>query len=66
MIWTYLSNALVKESRVFFPFLQVNGFIAGAVAGATVAARTRSWKQVVGMAGLVSACSAAADYYKAI
>ncbi|KAL6339646.1 hypothetical protein AAG906_034731 [Vitis piasezkii] len=44
----------------------VNGFIAGAVAGATVAARTRSWKQVVGMAGLVSACSAAADYYKAI
>lgn len=40
----------------------MNGLVAGAVAGAAVAARTRSWTQVVGMAGLVSALSAAADY----
>lgn len=43
-------------------FLQVNAFIAGAVAGAAVAAGTRRWTQVIGMAGLVSAFSAAADY----
>ncbi|KAJ6319859.1 hypothetical protein OIU78_015292 [Salix suchowensis] len=42
----------------------VNPLIAGAVAGATVAAGTRSWTQVVGMAGLVSAFSVAADYSK--
>ncbi|KAK7277750.1 hypothetical protein RJT34_22766 [Clitoria ternatea] len=40
----------------------VNGLIAGAVAGAAVAARTRSWTQVLGMAGLVSVICAAADY----
>ncbi|KAG2697473.1 hypothetical protein I3843_07G106800 [Carya illinoinensis] len=40
----------------------VNGLVAGAVAGAAVAARTRSWTQVVGVAGMVSALSAAADY----
>ncbi|XP_061347296.1 outer envelope pore protein 16-4, chloroplastic isoform X1 [Gastrolobium bilobum] len=40
----------------------VNGLIAGAVAGGAVAARSRSWKQVIGMAGLVSAFCAAADY----
>ncbi|XP_027363402.1 outer envelope pore protein 16-4, chloroplastic [Abrus precatorius] len=40
----------------------VNGLIAGAVAGAAVAARTRSWTQVIGMAGLVSVFCAAADY----
>ncbi|KAE8009474.1 hypothetical protein FH972_005911 [Carpinus fangiana] len=40
----------------------VNGLVAGAVAGAAVAARTRNWTQVIGMAGLVSAFSAAADY----
>ncbi|KAJ4727692.1 outer envelope pore protein 16-4, chloroplastic [Melia azedarach] len=40
----------------------VNAFIAGAVAGAAVAAGTRRWTQVIGMAGLVSAFSAAADY----
>ncbi|KAK4282504.1 hypothetical protein QN277_013870 [Acacia crassicarpa] len=40
----------------------VNGLIAGAVAGAAVAARTRNWTQVIGMACLVSAFSAAADY----
>ncbi|KAJ7972969.1 outer envelope pore protein 16-4, chloroplastic [Quillaja saponaria] len=40
----------------------VNGLIAGAVAGASIAARTRSWKQVIGMAGVVSAFSAVADY----
>ena len=42
----------------------MNPLIAGAVAGATVAAGTRSWTQVVGMAGLVSAFSVAADYSK--
>ncbi|OAY61825.1 outer envelope pore protein 16-4, chloroplastic [Manihot esculenta] len=42
----------------------VNSVIAGAVAGAAVAAGTRSWPQVVWMAGLVSAFSAAADYSK--
>jgi putative hemolysin len=41
---------------------QVNGLIGGAVAGAAVAARTRSWPQVIGMAGLVSVFCAAADY----
>ncbi|KAK7344427.1 hypothetical protein VNO77_14008 [Canavalia gladiata] len=40
----------------------VNGLIAGAVAGAAVAAGTRSWSQVFGMAGLVSVFCAAADY----
>ncbi|WJX13680.1 hypothetical protein P8452_04048 [Trifolium repens] len=40
----------------------VNGLIGGAVAGAAVAARTRSWPQVIGMAGLVSVFCAAADY----
>ncbi|KAK7851928.1 outer envelope pore protein 16-4 [Quercus suber] len=40
----------------------VNGLVAGALAGAAFAARTRSWTQVIGMAGLVSVFSAAADY----
>lgn len=40
----------------------MNGLVGGAVAGAAVAARTRNWTQVIGMAGLVSAFSAAADY----
>ncbi|KAF7818202.1 outer envelope pore protein 16-4, chloroplastic [Senna tora] len=40
----------------------VNGLIAGAVAGAAFAAGTRNWTQVIGMACLVSAFSAAADY----
>ncbi|XP_030946285.1 outer envelope pore protein 16-4, chloroplastic [Quercus lobata] len=40
----------------------VNGLVAGALAGAVFAARTRSWTQVIGMAGLVSVFSAAADY----
>ena len=44
----------------------MNSAIAGAVAGATIAARAGSWKQVAGLAGLFSAFSAAADYYKAI
>ncbi|PON55315.1 Mitochondrial inner membrane translocase subunit [Trema orientale] len=42
----------------------VNALIAGAVAGATVAAGTRSWKQVVGTTCLVSAFSTAADYFR--
>ncbi|KAK7851975.1 pentatricopeptide repeat-containing protein [Quercus suber] len=41
---------------------EVNGLVAGALAGAAFAARTRSWTQVIGMAGLVSVFSAAADY----
>nr|AFK46855.1 unknown [Lotus japonicus] len=42
----------------------VNGLIAGAVAGASVAvaAGTRKWTQVIGMTGFVSAFCAAADY----
>jgi len=40
----------------------VNGLVAGAVAGAAVAARTRNLTQLLGMAALVSAFSAAADY----
>ncbi|XP_010259538.1 PREDICTED: outer envelope pore protein 16-4, chloroplastic [Nelumbo nucifera] len=42
----------------------VNASIAGAIAGAAIAARTRSWTQVFGMAALVSALSTAADYSK--
>ncbi|KAA8543091.1 hypothetical protein F0562_021414 [Nyssa sinensis] len=42
----------------------VNALIAGAVAGAAVGAGTRSWKQVAGMAGLVSAFCAVADNSK--
>lgn len=41
---------------------QVNGLVAGAVAGAFVAAGTRNWSQVIGMACLVSAFGAVADY----
>ncbi|XP_022769809.1 outer envelope pore protein 16-4, chloroplastic [Durio zibethinus] len=41
---------------------QINTLIAGAVAGAAVAARTRSWTKMIGMACIVSAFSAAADF----
>ncbi|GAB4841130.1 hypothetical protein Ancab_021874 [Ancistrocladus abbreviatus] len=44
----------------------VNASIAGAVAGAAVAVRTRSWKQVIGMAALLSTVGAAADFSKTI
>lgn len=54
----------IDDCHQSFFFLQVNSVIAGAVAGAAVAAGTRSWPQVVWMAGLVSAFSAAADYSK--
>lgn len=47
---------------VIVPFLQVNALIAGAVTGAAIAAGTRRWTQVIGVAGIVSAFSAAADY----
>ncbi|KAF2315021.1 hypothetical protein GH714_037588 [Hevea brasiliensis] len=47
-------------------FNVVNALIAGAMAGAAVAAGTRSWTQVVGMAGVVSAFSVAADYSKTV
>ncbi|KDO87203.1 outer envelope pore protein 16-4, chloroplastic isoform X2 [Citrus sinensis] len=40
----------------------VNALIAGAVTGAAIAAGTRRWTQVIGVAGIVSAFSAAADY----
>lgn len=43
-------------------FLQVNALIAGAVTGAAITAGTRRWTQVIGVAGIVSAFSAAADY----
>ncbi|GAV66954.1 Tim17 domain-containing protein [Cephalotus follicularis] len=43
----------------------VNALIAGGVAGAAVAAGTRSWTQVIWMAALVSIFSTAADYSKA-
>uniref|UniRef100_A0A803NQU0 Uncharacterized protein n=2 Tax=Cannabis sativa TaxID=3483 RepID=A0A803NQU0_CANSA len=42
----------------------VNALVAGAVAGATVAAGTRNLKQVVGTTCLVSAFSTAADYFR--
>ncbi|XP_043711064.1 outer envelope pore protein 16-4, chloroplastic isoform X2 [Telopea speciosissima] len=42
----------------------VNASIAGAIAGAAFAARTRSWIQVFGMAALVSTICSAADYSK--
>ncbi|XP_065860467.1 outer envelope pore protein 16-4, chloroplastic [Euphorbia lathyris] len=42
----------------------VNAFIGGAVAGAVIASGTRNWRQMVGVAGLVAVCSAAADYSK--
>lgn len=41
---------------------QVNSLIAGGVAGAVVATGTRSWTQVIGMAGMVSALCAGFDY----
>ncbi|KAF8392583.1 hypothetical protein HHK36_022928 [Tetracentron sinense] len=44
----------------------VNVSIAGAVAGAAIATRTRSWKQVFGMAAFMSAFCTAADYSKTI
>ncbi|KGN44942.1 outer envelope pore protein 16-4, chloroplastic [Cucumis sativus] len=44
----------------------LNGLIAGAVAGAAIATKTRSWSQVVGMAALVSAFSAAAEYSRSL
>lgn len=47
---------------VIVPFLQVNALIAGAVTGAAIAAGTQRWTQVIGVAGIVSAFSAAADY----
>ncbi|KAJ4968646.1 hypothetical protein NE237_015347 [Protea cynaroides] len=40
----------------------VNACIAGGVAGAAFAARTRSWIQVFGMAALMSTICSAADY----
>ncbi|XP_058225880.1 outer envelope pore protein 16-4, chloroplastic [Rhododendron vialii] len=39
----------------------VNALVAGAVAGAAVGAGTRNWKQVAGMAGVISAFCAIAD-----
>ncbi|XAR58432.1 hypothetical protein NMG60_11013817 [Bertholletia excelsa] len=40
----------------------VNALMAGAIAGAAVGAGTRSWKQVAGMSGLLSAfCAIAGD-----
>ncbi|CAK7348314.1 unnamed protein product [Dovyalis caffra] len=42
----------------------VNPLIAGAVAGAAVAAGTRSWTHVVGISALLSAFSVAADHSK--
>ncbi|KAK0582134.1 hypothetical protein LWI29_021877 [Acer saccharum] len=42
----------------------INALIAGAVAGAAVAAGTRNRTQVIWTAGLVSAFSVAADYFK--
>ncbi|XVF72637.1 hypothetical protein PTKIN_Ptkin12aG0136000 [Pterospermum kingtungense] len=41
---------------------QINTLIAGAVAGAAIAAKTRSWTNMIGMACVVSAFSAAADF----
>lgn len=41
--------------------MQVNALVAGAVAGAAVGAGTRNWKQVAGMAGVISAFCAIAD-----
>uniref|UniRef100_A0A2P2J5Z3 Protein translocase n=1 Tax=Rhizophora mucronata TaxID=61149 RepID=A0A2P2J5Z3_RHIMU len=40
----------------------VNALIAGTVTGAAVAAGTRNWTHVVGVAGLASAFAAAAEY----
>ncbi|KAI5399147.1 hypothetical protein KIW84_064505 [Lathyrus oleraceus] len=54
--------AIIVQTRLIICPQQVNGLIGGAAAGAAVAARTRSWPQVIGMAGLVSVFCAAADY----
>ncbi|PRQ26387.1 Mitochondrial inner membrane translocase subunit Tim17/Tim22/Tim23/peroxisomal protein PMP24 [Rosa chinensis] len=40
----------------------VNGLVAGAMAGGAIAALSRSWKQVIPTACLVSALKIAADY----
>lgn len=55
-----------KSLHLFFFIWQLNGLIAGAVAGAAIATRTRSWSQVFGMAALVSAFSAAAEYSRSL
>ena len=62
-VGTKLSNNELLKISFKFPE-QVNGLIGGAVAGAAAAAAagTRSWSQVIGMAGLVSVFCAAADY----
>ncbi|CAM8983523.1 unnamed protein product [Rhodiola kirilowii] len=44
----------------------MNSCIAGAVTGSAVASRTRSWKNVAQVAGLVSVFSVAADYTKVL
>ncbi|XP_024028033.1 outer envelope pore protein 16-4, chloroplastic [Morus notabilis] len=44
----------------------VNSLVAGAAAGAAVAASTRSWNQVVGTTCLVSVLCTAADYFKQV
>lgn len=58
-------DGLLKE-LYFSPFWQVNGLVAGAVAGGAIAAMTRSWTQVIPMACLVSAFKVATDYARAI
>lgn len=42
----------------------MNGLVAGAMAGGAIAALSRSWKQVIPTACLVSALKIAADYGK--
>ncbi|GAB2281515.1 hypothetical protein Dimus_039474 [Dionaea muscipula] len=44
----------------------VNGSIAGAIAGAAIASRTRNWKDVVSMAALISTVGATADFSRQI
>ncbi|KAM7527055.1 hypothetical protein LguiB_030465 [Lonicera macranthoides] len=44
----------------------MNALVAGAVAGAVIGAGSRNWKQVAGMAGIISTFCAVADYSKPV
>lgn len=45
---------------------QMNALVAGAVAGAVIGAGSRNWKQVAGMASIISTFCAVADYSKPV
>ncbi|GMN37984.1 hypothetical protein TIFTF001_007256 [Ficus carica] len=58
------SKTMKSPTDAIIEFWKVNSLVAGAAAGAAVAASTRSWSQVVGTTCLVSILCATADYFK--